>query len=118
MRTDQIYGLNTWARSLVLATQVVSEIGVRKYSDDTIEPFIREVKVPVAAITKIGEIESAFAEGMVIADLSRYELPDGRIFDEYIQAAPWSGGPCYYLALKDGFGNPVPESLWTKKQMA
>ena len=66
MRTDQYMGLNAWARLVVLATQEVSEIGVRKYPDDTIEPFIRNVEIPVATVTKIGEIESVFASGVAI----------------------------------------------------
>jgi hypothetical protein len=118
MRTDQFFGLNQWARELVHATQVVSEIGVRKYPDDTIEAFIREVKLPVANITKIGEIDSVFAPGMPVADLNRYELPDGRVFEEYIQAQPWNSGPCYFIALKDSETKPVRKSLWTRKQMA
>jgi hypothetical protein len=118
MRTDQLYGLNAWAREIVHATQVVSEIGVRKYPNETIEAFVREVTVPIAAVTKISEIECAFAPGTAIADLNRYELPDGRVFEEYIQSQPWSGGPCYYIALKDETGQPVSQSLWTKKQMA
>ncbi len=109
MREDH-YGLNAWARELVLATQVVSEIGVRKYADDTIEPFIRsEVVVPIAGTSKIGEIEGAFAP--VVAELNRYELPDGRIFDEYVHAAPWHSGPCYYIALKDSAGSVPCVSL-------
>jgi hypothetical protein len=72
--------------------------------------------VPIAIITKIGEIEGAFAP--VVAELNRYELPGGRVFEEYVQAAPWHSGPCYYIALKDSAGNPVRESLWTRKQMA
>jgi hypothetical protein len=116
MRTDQYYGLNSWAKNLVLATQVVSEIGVRKYADDTIEPFIRsEVVVPVATITKIGVIEGAFAA--TVADLNRYELPSGEVFEEYVQAAPWHSGPCYYIALKDAEGNLVRRSLWTRKEI-
>lgn len=113
-----MYGLNAWAREVVLATQVVTEIGVRKFADGKIEAFERAVAVPLARITKVGEIESAFAPGVKAFDLSRYELPDGRIYEEYIQAQPWSSGPCYYIALKDSAGEPVRESLWTKKQMA
>lgn len=116
MRADQYYGLNGWAKNLVLATQVVSEIGVRKYPDDTIEAFIRnDVVVPIATVTKIGEIEGAWDP--VVADLNRYELPTGEIFDEYVQAQPWHSGPCYYIALKDSSGVPVSESLWTNKEM-
>jgi hypothetical protein len=118
MRTDQFYGLNAWARELVLTTHVVTEIGVRKYADDTIEPFIREATIPVATLTKIAEIDSAFAPRMPVADLNRYELPDGRVYEEYVQAQPWNGGPCSYIALKDSSGEPVRESLWTKKEMA
>ncbi|MBS2009748.1 MAG: hypothetical protein JST01_22020 [Cyanobacteria bacterium SZAS TMP-1] len=118
MRTDQYYGLNSWARNLVLATQKVEEIGVRRFPDDTIEPFIRSVDVPVAKITKIGEIDSAFMPGMKVADLNRYELPTGEVYEEYIQAQPWNSGPCSYIALKDGAGEPVRESLWMRKPMA
>ena len=116
MRTDQYYGLNAWAKKLVLATQVVSEIGVRKFADDTIEAFIRnEVVIPVATVTRIGQIEGAFDP--IVADLNRYELPSGEIFDEYVQAQPWNSGPCYYFALKDSSGSPVSESLWTLEEM-
>jgi len=118
VRTDQYYGLNAWARERVLATQVVEEIGVRRYADYTIEPFIRQVTVPVATITKIGEIDSAFLPGSAVADLNRYELPGGEVYEEYVQAQSWNGGPCYYIALKDSAGEPVRESLWTKKLMA
>jgi hypothetical protein len=102
----------------VLATQEVEEIGVRRYPDDTIEPFIRKVSAPLATICKIGEIKSAFSPGMPVADLRRYELPTGEVYEEYIQAQPWNGGPCYYIALKDSAGEPVRESLWTTKQIA
>ena len=116
MRTDQYYGLNAWARNLVLATQVVSEIGVRRYPDDTIDAFIRsDVVVLIATVTKIGEIEGAFDP--VVADLNRYELPTGEIFEEFVQAQPWHGGPCYFIALKDASGDPVRESLWKRKEM-
>lgn len=47
--------------------------------------------------------------------LFRYTLPNKRVFYEYIQADPWSSGPCIFLALKDAKGKPVRESLWPKE---
>lgn len=118
MKTDQYYGLNAWARDLVLATQTVSEIGVRRFADDTIEAFIRsDVVISIATVSKIGEIECIFAPGSVFAQLQRYELPDGRVFDEFVQAQPWNSGPCYYIALKGVDGEPVRQSLWKRKEM-
>ena len=49
--------------------------------------------------------------------LSRYRLADGRVFEEDIQAEPWSSGPVFFLALKDEHGEWAPESLWSEEQI-
>lgn len=47
-------------------------------------------------------------------DLLRYPLLDNTYCYEYVQAEPWSSGPCTFLALAhdiDGT-DPIPETLW------
>ena len=46
-------------------------------------------------------------------DLYRHTLPDGRVFVEFVQGAEYMPSGVYvFLALKDGDGNIVKESLW------
>lgn len=50
--------------------------------------------------------------------LNGYSLPDGRIAEEFLQAAPWSDGPCYFLALRERSScRPIDESLWCNDQI-
>lgn len=47
-----------------------------------------------------------------------YSLPDGRIAEEFLQAAPWSDGTCYFLALRERSScQPIAESLWRDDQI-
>jgi hypothetical protein len=116
MRCDQYIGLNEWAKKKVLATRKVREVGHRIYSDGRAVPFQRKTRVPVARIQVIGKIEGAWTP--VVANLHRYTLPGGEVYEEYVQATPWSGGPCYFVALKDAKGEPVPQSLWSDEDLA
>lgn len=34
-------------------------------------------------------------------DLFRYILNDGRAVEEFVQAVPWSSGPCIFLGLRE-----------------
>lgn len=52
----------------------------------------------------------------IAGNLLYYPLKDGRQAREYVQDVPWSSGPMYFLALKVD-EEPVPESLWTEKEM-
>ncbi|MGH9553291.1 MAG: hypothetical protein ACRD3W_28175, partial [Terriglobales bacterium] len=70
----------------------------------------------LAQIEVIGSIEGAWDP--VVAELHRHTLSDGSMYEEYVQAAPWSGGPCYFIALKDESGQPVAKSLWSEEQLA
>jgi hypothetical protein len=44
-------------------------------------------------------------------------MPNGSVFEEFVQAEPWSGGPCYYIALKNKRGAVVRQSLWTDEEL-
>ena len=110
MQMNQYVGLNKWAQQKVLAKRTAVETGERTYEDGSKEPFQRSVDVPMARISVIGQIEGLFDE--VVASLRRFELPEGEIFEEFVQASPCYGGPMFYTALKDSNGVIVPESLW------
>jgi hypothetical protein len=46
--------------------------------------------------------------------LIRYYLPDGRTADEFLQADPWSSGPCFFLGLRVSDGQ---EFLWPQEDI-
>jgi len=115
MRMDQYIGLNDWAKKKVQATQLVREVGARILPNGKVESFDRQVRVPVASIEVIGKIQGAWNDH--VANLHRYKMPNGAVLEEYIQAEPWSSGPCYHIALKNKKGNVVSQSLWTQKEI-
>jgi len=115
MRCDQFMGLNSWASKLVNQTKTVKEVGERIADDGAIEPFSRVVQIPVVKTEECGA--SFFGMFDEEYSLVKHILPDGRVFSEYVQAEPWSSGPCFFLALKDEKGEPVPESLWSQDEI-
>jgi len=48
-------------------------------------------------LTPIGLFEGMFETKY---QLHRHELTNGKYADEYLQAAPWHSGPCFFLGLK------------------
>lgn len=114
MRCEQYIGLNDWAQNYVCATVKAREIGVRLLPDGSTETFDREVSVPVARRETVGAIAGAYGQDM---PLTRYTMPNGRVFTEYVQAAPWSSGPCYFIALRNERGNVVTQSLWRQEDI-
>lgn len=115
MRCDQYIGLNSWASRLVSKKQKIHEIGVRIMSNGKRKRFNRWFRIPVARRVRIGAISGAFDD--TVASLNRYIFPDGTVCDEYVQATPWSSGPCYFIALKDKNGKPIRQSLWTANEI-
>ena len=112
MRCDQFIGLNEWASKRVSGTKTVRERGVRIFADGTRKRFYRTVRIPTARVEVISKLSGAWTDH--VADLHRYTMPDGEVYVEYVQAEPWSSGPCYFIALRGADGQPVPESLWTE----
>ncbi len=115
MRIEQYMGLNGWAKNLVTRKQKVREHGVRIFGDGSRKQFSRWVRVSLVRSEHAGAIATASHKENRI--LHRYTLPNGVQYTEYLQACPGSGGPCYFIALKDSQGNLVPESLWTKDEI-
>jgi hypothetical protein len=115
MRSDQWFGLNPWATRKVRRTVKVREVGVRVFRRGRVERFDRKVSVPVAKMEQIGTVAGAWTD--VVGHLYRYTLPHGEVYEEFIQAEPWSSGPCYFIALKDREGNVVPHSMWADEEI-
>lgn len=114
-RSDQYIGLNPWARRLVNSKQKVREEGIRTYANGKKQRFNRWRRMPDARREHAGIIRGAWLPK--VAPLHRYTMPDGTVYVEFVQCTPWSGGPCYFIALMDKHGNPVPQSLWTDEEI-
>ena len=114
-RSDQYIGLNPWAKHLVTRKVKVREHGVRTFADGTKQRFSRWRRMPLVRSEHAGIIRGAW--NPMVARLHRYTMPSGEVLTEYVQAEPWCSGPCYFIALMDKHGKPVPESLWTEEEM-
>lgn len=115
-RFDQYRGLNTWATKTVLKREKARITGEMRFQDGRRKSFSRWAKVPVARIKVIGKIAGVYKD--FVGDLHRYSMPDGKVYDEYVQCTPWSSGPVYHIALKDArTGAPVAQSLWTQDEI-
>ncbi len=114
MRMDQYIGLNKWAQERVSESHVVREVGAQILPSGKVVSFDRTVRVPLVTTEVIGHITGAWVDK--VADLHRYTMPNGSVFEEFVQAEPWSGGPCYYIALKNKKGAVVRQSLWTNEE--
>jgi len=50
--------------------------------------------------------------------LYKYITNSGREVEEYIQAEPWSSGPCFFIALRYvNTKRPVIKSLWSQEEI-
>ena len=76
----------------------------------------KHVKAPVE-LDHIDKKEfGMFDDGPI---LRKYQLVDDSWVYEFIQADPWSSGPCIFLALsRDPEGNdPINETLWDEEEI-
>lgn len=85
-RSDQLLGLNTWAKDVIWTSGVIREKTERTF---------------------FGMFGDTYP-------LYKYIFPDGRVYHEYVQADPWSGGPVFFIAFKNDKGNWIPRSLWSR----
>lgn len=115
MRTTQIFGLTEEALKLLndYESIKINERGVRTYPDGRTEHFEREVTKDPRKIEKCGSFCGMFDEE---CPLHRYTMPNGKVYEEYVQADPWSSGPCFFLALRDENG-PIEETLWSDEDI-
>ncbi len=116
MRMAQYYGLQSRAKKLVHKKVMVREVGTMYLPDGSRVKFDRRRPIPQARKQVIGDIKT-YSPQIPLAQLFRYTMPDGKVYDEYIQGIIHSGGPCYFLALRSPDGTPLAESLWTEDEM-
>jgi hypothetical protein len=111
--------LNSRGLKIVESTQVLlyTEEIVRVYADGRREPqeprlvFGSSVQVALSGRCYRGENQEQIS-------LIDYTLPDGTVYSEHVQAAPWALSPVLFLALKDQQGNWVSESLWLPEEIS
>ncbi|MBZ0184697.1 MAG: hypothetical protein K8F91_00495 [Candidatus Obscuribacterales bacterium] len=116
MRIDQYAGLNAWAKKTVAKREEARIEGTMTFRDGRRRRFTRWARVPAARVKVIGAIKGAWNPH--VADLRRFEMPDGTVYVEFVQADIWCGGPIWHTALKNAkTGKPVKESLWTKEEL-
>lgn len=116
MRIDQFKGLNQWARRKVRRTRLVREVGKEIRAGGKEVPFDRVRRVACVEKRLYSKVRARYT--LFAGDLHRYTLANGTVLEEYVQAVMESGGPCYFIALRDQHGQPVPQSLWTDRELA
>jgi hypothetical protein len=80
-----------------------------------VEEFTRSVKINRVLQENSGKSYTGMFDNKYW--LSRYTLPTGEVYEEFVQASPWSSGPVFFLALKDADGNEVEGSLWSDEDI-
>ena len=111
MRATQIIGLSDKAAEFLKENLQVTKTSL------VFAGKRRNVETPTEK--KIYDGETGVRMGMFDDGpaLYKYLLKDGRWIFEYVQASPWSSGPCIFLALRDESGNPIQESLWSEEEI-
>ena len=121
MRMTQYRGFTPqamqWLNKNVKTTEY-TEITTRIY-----HPSGRSEKMPRRQIIEVNFRETDnIIMGMLEEEVRRireYDLANGQgIIEEFVQAQPWSSGPCIFMALrfKDS-KKPVMQSLWSNKDI-
>lgn len=99
MRCDQIFGLPVAAREFLREFEVQPEAcpHCKRMFDQKLEVC--------------GYYQGMFDNSY---NLFRHQLVDGRIAEEFVQADPWSSGPCMFLGLRvyDENADLVNEFRW------
>jgi hypothetical protein len=115
-RSNHLPGLNGAARKKLFFQ--VREVGTRILPNGHSEEFDRVVDLPRddVHVEIIGQIQGAFGAG-IIGSLHRYTfIYTGRVYEEYVQVAPWHGGPHYFIALKDKRGRVLKTTVWPRSE--
>jgi hypothetical protein len=115
-RSTQLMGLSEQALTLVAGEEVLlyTEQGQRVYPDGREEKFSNPVYESDVKKEHYGWFDGMFGEEY---PLYEYQLADGSILREAIQATPWSAGPCIFLGLQDDESKWLSESLWEQAEI-
>ncbi len=120
MRTDQHRGLNQWATLFVRGCGKPHFSGKHRTEKVVLPDGTEgELEIPVYKPCVLREESGEFYAGMFdnYYPLFRYTFRSGQVYTEYVQAAPWSSGPMFFLALRDEKGQSVTESLWRDEEI-
>lgn len=109
MRCTQTIGLSS-AAQVYLVAKTATETVTCGCPNCTIPHKKQQISEAYASAASYG----MFDDG---PELYKYQLKDGTWVYEYVQACPWSSGPCIFLALRDEAGNPILESLWSEDEI-
>jgi hypothetical protein len=117
MRCWQYIGFNEAAKKILAETKTVGdkEITCRYIDDRGITTWKEQIKE--SAYTKERyAVEQPWYDSE--NELYRYKFDDGRILEDYVQAEPWSSGPCTFMALRDAVSKePLTETLWSEEDI-
>ena len=117
MRCDQWIGLNVNAEQIVQGDKVFlyQEKIVRCYSDGHEDTPIERPMFgsSVTAVESDRKWTGMYDEPYHLMD---YQMPDGRVFEEHVQADPWSSGPVVFTALKCN-NEWLKDSLWSDEEI-
>lgn len=115
-RSTQWFGLSKTAQDIVEGNQVLlyTDYITRVYPGGSVKQFFEDKFGSDTIIGESGEV----VLGMFDEEfkLKTYQLADGSLYEEYVQAEPWSSGPCIFLALRNVSDKTIVEaSLWDQK---
>lgn len=117
IRCDQLIGLNTWAIDFIYKLKELA------YTDEIHRTYTGcahpEILDPVQVYIHYKVVMYKTYYGMFNTEypLHRYTTSEGKVYEEVLQAEPWASGPMFFLALQDGNGDLLPNSLWTDEEI-
>lgn len=115
MRTDQYMGLSPRAQAELSKFCEEADVHtVIRFRDGRMQEHHSVQTVPSYQVETIGSIEGAWNDH--VANLNRYSFPDGRVWEEFVQATPWSSGPCYFISVTQD-GDRLPRLDWTDEEI-
>ena len=114
-RSWQYIGFNPIADALLqdnvkTGTRVVVELDLEGHPTNT---YTQAIFAPAYTKEQYA-VEEPWMESENM--LYRYTFSDGRVLEDYVQAEPWSSGPCTFMALRDAVTKePIVETLWPQE---
>jgi hypothetical protein len=117
MRSWQYQGF-TPAANAILSEKV--EIGIKTFTtvfhDDRPDLVGSEPVYEKAYTEEVYKTENPWYDSN--HDLHILRFSDGRVLETYVQAEPWSSGPCTFMAIRDHVTKePVVETLWSQRDI-
>lgn len=117
-RETSWFGLSERAREIVKGEQMLAYTSheTRLYPDGSViqmpprEVFVSSVKSEPSGEHALGMFDEEIA-------LSKYTMPDGKVYFERVQCDPWSSGPNIFTALQDESGCWIEQSRWTDEEI-